>query len=153
MYVAGGGTYGYPFDIESMAPGAPGARSPLVSKIFGGSDTGTSFAITIGAAGKATGSAAVRNGGTTSFGTLLHSTGGIVADTVAGTHNGDMMHTNDLFCSMQTIWLGPAGDIDGGSHFVGYGAPGKGGQRLYRASVDSPEAGWPGGPGVCIIEW
>lgn len=153
VYLAGGGTSGYAYDIESGVRGADGARSPMCSKIFTGYEVGTSFVIEIGAAGKNVGATEVRNGGTSKFGTVLQSTGGIVANTVMGTHNGEILHANEIFCDIQTIWLGPSGNIDGGTHFVGYGAPGKGGQRMYRGSVDSPEAGWPGGPGICVIEW
>ena len=147
VYLCGGGTRGLWFHSESGSYGVDGGRSPLTSKYFQGFDVGTTFPITIGAAGLGTGSLAERNGGTSYFGTLLHSTGGLVENSAMGSHNGDIIHGNELFCV--SLALGPA---VGGSVLVGYGAPGAGDKYRVSGYVPTPPPS-PGGPGICVIEW
>ncbi len=110
------------------SPGGAGGDSPLCSKIISGQAIGTSFAITIGAA----------PGGTSTFGTLLSSSGGGTGgngssgggEGASGAHNGTMRHGNDMFQAAPKR---------------GYGSGGRGMIELY-----SSEEGM---PGICVIEW
>lgn len=75
--LCGGGGHGEGFvtvgggEDSYIVAGANGGDAPMVSSLFSGVELGTSYVITIGAAGAYGGT-----GGTTSFGTALTSTGG-----------------------------------------------------------------------------
>lgn len=117
--VGGGGEDSY------VVPGANGGSAPMISAIFEGVELGTTFAITIGAGGTS------GAGGTTSFGTLMSSSGGGAgggsgtATFPAGAPN--VYHANEIFC------FSSAG--------VGYGRGGPSGDLL------------PGYSGIVVVEW
>lgn len=131
----GGDAYGSFYEgFTYLGEGGRGGDAPMCSKIISGQDTGASFAITIGA-----GAIGGGLGGTTSFGALLQSTGGgpgtggasPPAQGSFGTHNGQMLHTSQLFLISQNNGYGQGGA--GGNY---YGSPGNNGN-----------------PGICVIEW
>lgn len=134
VYLAGGGggtgaDYTSGGESPIFYPGSPGGVAPLCSKLFAGQAIGTSFSITIGAAGAAPSPLTGGNGGTSTFGALLSSSGGTGgndgsgggARAAAGSHNGEMVHDNDMFLT--------------GAKYVGKG---------YGAEDTA---------GICVIEW
>lgn len=133
----GGGGSGY------RGEGGRGGNAPLCSKIFTGYEPGTTFLITIGAGGVASGGifgGPPAAAGDSTFGTVLSSTHGGVgtggfssyaAQGAPGTHNGQAFHTNQLFLLTQNN---------------GYGEGGQGGNATH-------PNGYNGNPGICVIEW
>lgn len=146
--LVGGGGYGGQarelsdgFNVTSQK-GSLGGSAPLISAIISGQDVGTSFTITVGAGG----SAGSTTGGTTSFGTLMQSTGGGVGgigDTGIGSPGTATFppgapafyHANALF-----------GAAYYDNVLVGYGTGGQGG-----VSFGPPPGN--GQSGLVVIEW
>lgn len=114
------------FENIVVTGGGPGGDSPLASKIITGQDIGTSFNIVIGAGSTGT-------GGTSTFGALLQSTGGLKGATgdptgvgARGTHNGDISLGSETFVNASGIYYGKGG----------------------RSGMSEA-----GGNGICVIEW
>lgn len=139
VYLAGGGgARGFDYDFgEDSRLGGDGGDSPLCSKIYGSYDVGTSFSIVIGAGATTAGA----DGGTSTFGTVLQSTGGGGGSPGSdgtplpgsrGTHTGEMAHDNDLFLAPEVKGFGTGGRT------VVYG--------LYVSTKAASD-------GICIIEW
>lgn len=138
VYLAGGGGKGAEFTPDpdlSYPDGRRGGHSPLCSKVFSGYAPGTSFNIVIGAGGTDN----FMTGGTSTFGAVLQSTGGLAGFSggTDGTHNGEIAHINQMF--LQTLSLGYGQGSDGGT---------------YRYPT-APILTYPtnGGNGICVIEW
>lgn len=122
--VGGFDTTGGGGEDSYVVPGLPGGNGPMISAVIAGVELGTTFAITIGA-GSGSGT-----GGTTSFGTLMSSSGGGPdgapgsATFPAGAPN--IYHANSIFC------INAAG--------VPYGSGGARGRGA-------------GANGIVVIEW
>lgn len=132
VYLSGGGgaagsTVATGGELDIYYPGGKGGDGGLCSKVISGQDIGTSFAITIGAAGVAS-----------TFGALLSSNPGgnggsypTASQGIRGTHNGTLGHGNAMFV-----------DADG----VPYGSGG--------IPVDAAlPTGIPPKQGICVITW
>lgn len=141
VWLCGGGGIGNDSTVTgdpgdpTYGPGTDGGDSPLASLVVTGQAIGSSFAITIGAAGVRTGSV---NGGTSSFGALLSCTGGIAggAPGSVSVGSGYMLHGNLLFGAGYQL-----------NKLRGYGAGGAG-------SPGGPTGiGSDGMPGICVITW
>lgn len=136
----GGGARGadYEYGEGNHRYGGQGGDSPLCSKIFGGYDIGTSFNITIGAGSVVAGG----TGGTSTFGTVLQSTGGGGGENgieespmpgSRGTHNGQLAHDNGMFLAPEVKGFGSGAIVYNVAPFV---------------DVDKPAS-----DGICVIEW
>jgi hypothetical protein len=132
--LCGGGGYGnFAADGGSgegsyIIPGAPGGSSPMVSAVFSGYDIGTTFVMTVGAAAAPNGT-----GGTTSFGTVLISTGAssVANGSITTAPAGALRHLNTTIMTLAGVAYGSGGPGDS----PGYTARG------------------PGGSGVIVIEF
>lgn len=138
----GGGSRGgdAPFGEGDTKYGGDGGPSPLCSKDFAGVEIGTSYNITIGQG------ATSGTGGTSSFGTVLQSTGGHQGESGysdypqsgdRGTHTGELTHGNNRYIYPNNTSKGEG---------QGFGA---GAQLL---SV-IPLVDLPAVDGICVIEW
>jgi len=143
VYLCGGGGgrgLDYPFGEGDIGYGGRGGISPLCSKIITGQETGTTFTITIGAAGTQG-----NNGGTSTFGALLTSNGGYPGQNSSGSgftfsgdrgsHNGQIAHSNELFLKVGNTSK---------SWGQGYGTGGI-------INIDNQDL--PAVDGICVIEW
>lgn len=152
VYLAGGGGAGgdaweyFGSGVDGggyRGEGGRGGNGPLCSRIFSGYEPGTTFLITIGAGAVPAGPfgvPAATPAAASTFGTVLTSnpggngTGGTVANPsqgAQGSHNGQIVHTNQLFLASQNN---------------GYGEGGQGGNATH-------PNGFNGNPGICVIEW
>jgi len=116
--VGGGGEDSY------IIPGLPGTSSHMISACFAGIDVGTTYVVTVGAAG----AASQGTGGTTSFGTSLVSPGaayGNKGSVSSGGGAAQLLYYDHVYLSSAGWRYG-----DGGA---GSGAAGR--------------------AGICVIEW
>lgn len=126
---------------STIIPGQPGGDGPMISAIIAGQEIGSTFAIVVGAGGTS------GSGGTSSFGTLMSSTGGAAGGSGAYADKGSpgtatfplgapsIFHTNELFGHGYEV-----------NELRGYGRGGRGGDSGFGSGYD-------GRPGIVVIEW